>query len=213
MKQEILELKLLTPVTEAKDGMFTTMNEIRDEPKYFKGRDKSIHRMLLGTHSPLNAVRVKVKAWVTDRCHTHLRTHHGVADTYWCGSSRKDLSHGVEHEHKGTLYRLISFQVDLKRFVEISRRRLCPSAHIDVRLFWTMVCDQLFELVPELKVHAGRPCIFVGMCTEGMTDCGFVDTPKYKDDRIRLEQLAYALRKSSNPCFWDSWKENYCTMA
>ena len=194
-----------------KSAMFTTMNtEEVGDTKYFKGKDKTVHRMLLNTHSPCNAVSFKVRAWVTDRCHTHLRTHSVMNNTYFCGSSRKDLDHGKEHSDGETLYRLIEFHVDLKRFIEISGRRLCPSAHKDVRNFWTMLCKEAFKLVPELETHAVPPCVHRGFCVEGMTNCGYEISPDFFRKRMMQQELAEALKKDGGYVTWEEWKNKYC---
>jgi len=215
LKQHIVSISYDSDMEDVKDSMYITMNDIDSPRKYFKGKDKSIHRMMIATHSPLNGFLITVRAFVEDRTHTHLRTHSTMSNIYFCGSSRGDLSYGKEfRDDDGVLYRYVKFKVDLKRFIEISSRRMCPSASVCTRDFWNMLADEVFKEIPELEVHAKRPCVHTGFCTEGAKNCQYTKSNSYEFERNRLIDLSQALlldknKKPINKQKWIDWKEKY----
>lgn len=185
-------------VERIKRKMFATMgkdkplSEIKYDPK--SGMDKTLLRLMIGEHSPINIPMFEVHGWVTDRCHSHLRTHRLIQDQYWCSTSRTDISYGKDLEATNGM-RYVNFEMSLRALFRLARSRLCPTAHIDIRSEIVNVVEQAITHVPEIRFFAKKPCVHTGYCTEPMKNCGYTKSVLFTENRKNLIELSEFLSK------------------
>jgi hypothetical protein len=188
-----VRVELIRPIESLKQGMFTTMNEFKDiENIKLDGdaRDKTMMGLLLGRHSPMNRAIFRVTATVPKRCHEHLRTHRDIQHVYFCGTSRTDIHYHTTSEDE----RNIEFDLSPNALIHIASRRLCPSAHSDVRKFTNILVDNCTNIFEELRFFAVKPCVHTGICTEPRTNCGYMTTADYIERRSNLIEISEMMK-------------------
>lgn len=181
-----VKVKQLRNMEDVKAKMYTTMNDPERTPSVAVD-DHTLNLLLLAQHSPINIAMFEVSAYVTDRVHSHMRTHRDIQHVYWCGSSREELPYGkVIRDGDGELHRFINFEIGIDGLIHICKRRLCPTAHVDVQLFINEVRKQVIAFEPILAKFLVRPCVWTGFCTEPRKDCGYMNSRKYTVERNQL---------------------------
>ena len=138
-------------------------------------------QMLLAEHSPIRLVEYDVKVddikqWVT----THI-VRHWLGFIPFVHSQRDDRRHlpcSRDKLPQGSLNDM-AFSVNAQALINISRKRLCFTAHKETRGAWVQVLDAIQEVDPVMAEKMVPECVYRGFCPERKC-CGFVHTDVYK---------------------------------
>jgi len=121
--------------------------------------DDGTRKQILLRHGVLNRFIFRVIAKVSDRVHSHLRTHHLINEAYSCSSSRPDLGHATN-----AATRIVDFNIPLKRLLEISELRLCGESWHETVTFFEELRAEFEELEPALVGLLQPKCFYNGYC-------------------------------------------------
>ena len=149
-------------------------------------------KMLLAEHSPIRLVEYdisfeNIKQWVT----THL-VRHWLGFIPFVHSQREDRRQLVvprDELPQGALNDM-DFSVNAQALINISRKRLCNKASPDTKDAWQKVIKAIKEIDPIMAEKCVPNCIFRGFCPE-MESCGYVNSPKFKEDLEKYRNTSY----------------------
>lgn len=144
-------------------------------------------RMLLAEHSPIRLLQFRFKwrdlpYWIS----THFVRHkygieHFVSTQREdrCGVPRKDKPQGALVSHEVLL--------NAQAIINISKKRLCVTAHKETREAWLLFLNSLKETEPELYSVCVPTCISKGHCYE-YESCGYHKTLKFNEELLKYQQ-------------------------
>lgn len=141
-------------------------------------------KMLLCEHSPIRLLEFDVsidgiKQWIT----VHLVRH-------WLGfipfvhsqrDDRRTLDCSRDELPQGSLNDM-DFSANAQALINISRRRLCSTAHKETREAWQEVKNSIAEVDPIMASKMVRECVYRGFCSQ-LSCCRYVKTEAYKQER------------------------------
>lgn len=142
-------------------------------------------KMLLSEHSPIRLVEYdwswdNIKQWVT----THLVRHHEGCEKFVHSqrNDRRKLDVPRDELPQGSLNDM-DMTANAQAIINISRKRLCSCASKETRDAWKQVIEEIRKKDPVLADKCVPECQYRGFCPEFMNSCGYVNTPKYQEDR------------------------------
>lgn len=172
---KILKCEILAGREHLLEAMKVCYYKYDEKPK--KMRNKLMRESIIAEHGSLNRFVFSIVAEVTDRVHSHLRTHYLINEFYQCSTSRPDLT-----KNDGT-NRMISFYLPAKRLLEMFEVRRCNRAWKDTKIFLLELEKYILVLEPQFRGLLVESCVKRGYCKEQKKCCGFIKTNAYKEIR------------------------------
>lgn len=140
--------------------------------------------ILYAEHSPIRLVEYRlsfesIKQWIS----VHL-VRHWLGFIPFVHSQRDDrrvLDCSRDELPQGSLNDMDAV-ANAQALINISRKRLCTSAHPETRAAWQSVKDEMQKVDPIMAKHMVRECVYRGFCPE-LKCCGFIHSKAYEAER------------------------------
>ena len=191
-------IKRLEQITSWKRVLNAARRTIGKEPLDKEPSNSWKAKILLAEHSPIRLLEYdwswgNIKQWVT----AHLVRHHEGCEKMvhsqrgdrrnlleeFGVTSRDELPQGAEND--------MDMMANAQALINISRKRLCSCASKETREAWKQVIDEIRKIDPVLADKCVPECLYRGFCPEWMSSCGYVNTDKYKLDRVTYLRTDY----------------------
>ena len=161
--------------------------------------DDTFSRLLMAGHSPIRQFRVWIDLdELEERACSHLVRHRG-ADHY-VGSFRADWlkALGIDPKNyqdaEGNWLRGMGMAVGADELMHIARQRLCSCAWTSTRAAMEVIVQDMRRVDPVMAKYLLRPCVWFGLCPETTKYCGYMDTPRYGQERAWIVGESLRLR-------------------
>lgn len=130
-------------------------------------------------HSPIRLVEFDI--WIEDIpafVAGHLVRHHQGVEKFQCTNREDRREVNPEEVNRLTPVNLM-LSCNVQALINISRKRLCNSAHKETIKVWQAVKDAIKEIDPIVAKYMIRECVYRGHCPE-MNCCGYMCGTKYQ---------------------------------
>lgn len=145
--------------------------------------DVYMRKMYLCEHSPIRIrsfiIKIKnVPYWLS----THFVRHH-VGYTPFVSTQRDDRNPNIQDRDSEPQGNLVTLEIhaNTQAIINVSRKRLCNSAHPKARELWRLVLDELEKIDKPLVSACVRDCVYRGWCFEHKS-CGYHCTPNFQKE-------------------------------